>query len=102
MNILFLLILLLASTANAKQIVLDIPDNDIKIVENDVVDAERWIKDAWAGKLEKCKQRLVKSEIETSIKNGESLPGGEDAIAEKALSRPEFKPRKERDTAKSE
>lgn len=93
MNIFFFIFLLIASTAQAKQIVLDIPDNDIKIVENDVFDAEKWIKDAWAGKLAKCKSRLVASEVAVSVKNGETLPAGEDAIVQKAFSRTDYKSR---------
>jgi hypothetical protein len=84
-------------TCEAKSIVLNIPDNDAKIVENDVVDAEQWIKDAWAGKLSNCKKRLIKSEIDRSVQSGEALPAGEDAIVQKAFSRPDYKNRKQRD-----
>jgi len=89
--------MLLASPLHARQVVLDIPDNDIKIVENDVIDAEQWIKDAWAGKLAKCKSRIIKVEVDRSVQANETLPAGDAAIIQKAFSRTDFKPRKLRD-----
>lgn len=95
---LFLLVFLpLASPAFSKQIVLTIPDKDIAIVENDVVDAEQWIKDAWAGKLNKCRERMIRNEVETSLSAGETIPASKDAILNKAMNRPGFKNRKQRD-----
>ena len=91
----FIILILFCSPVQAKVITLDIPDTDIAIIEHDVVDAEQWIKDAVAGKLAKCKERLLKKEIETSVKNGETLPAGEVAIIQKAFDRPEYKSRKE-------
>lgn len=89
--------LFLPSILQAKTITLNIPDEEIKIVENDVLDAEQWIKDAWKGKVNKCKDRLIRSEIDTSIGKGEAIPAGDTAIIDKAFKRPEYKNRKERD-----
>ncbi len=93
----FLFILLISSPVQAKMITLDIPDNDVKIVENDVVDGEQWLRDAWAGKVNNCKKRLIKQEIDRSVSNGETLPAGEDAIVQKAFLRSDYKNRKQRD-----
>lgn len=98
MKKLLFLSILLASELHAKQIILDIPDSDLKIVENDVPDAEAWIKNAWAGKLNKCKERLVKAEIEKSMKSREAIPAGEDAIVQKAFLRTDYKNRVQRDS----
>lgn len=84
---------------NAKVITLNIPDSDIAIVENDVENAEEWIRAAWAGKVNKCKERIVKAEIQLSISKGEALPAGETAIVQKYLTRPDYKNRVERDAA---
>jgi hypothetical protein len=84
----------------SKQITLNIPDEEIAIVENDVVDAEQWIKDAWSGKVNKCKERLVKQEVDQSIKDGETLPAGKDAIVSKHFARPDYKSRKEAEKVK--
>jgi hypothetical protein len=87
--------LIFFSICEAKTITLDIPDNDIKIVENDVVNAEQWIKDAWAGKLASCKKRIVQTEVDRSIKSSESIPAGDDAIVTKVFSDPKYKSRKQ-------
>jgi len=97
MNFLFLALILITSTAQAKQIIVDIPDRNIKIVEHDVIDFEQWIKDAANNKVSKCAERLVKEETEFSIKNNESIPAGIDAIIDKAFARPDYKSRKQRD-----
>lgn len=102
MRTLFLFIFLcVASNAYAKNIVLTIPDDDIKIVENDVFDAEQWIRDAWNGKLSKCKSRIVKSEIDRLVKENKAVPsGGEDAIAKSYIDGPLYKSRKDKDLNK--
>ncbi len=88
---------LFAASVQAKQIILTPTDTDIKIVENDVSDAEQWVKDAWIGKLKKCKDRMIKAEIELSLKLHEPIPATEDLIIQKAFSRSTYQNKKERD-----
>lgn len=99
-TIILLTVIFLPSMLCAKQIILNIPDNDIKIVENDVIDAEKWIKDAWAGKLSKCKERVIGKEVEISVKNREAIPAGDTLIIEKHFARPDYKSRKEKEQSK--
>lgn len=93
----FTLFYALVLNAEAKNITLSIPDKDIAIVENDVIDAEQWIKDAWKGKVEKCKERMVGAEIKRSVAENQPIPAGSDAIVDKAFARPDYKSRKQRD-----
>lgn len=88
---------LVQSEAMSKEIRWTIPDSEVAIVENDVIDAEQWIKEAWAGKVSKCKSRIIKAETAISIKGNETLPAGEDAIVNKYFSRPDYKKRKDRE-----
>ncbi len=97
MKKLLFLCLLITIQVEAKTITLTIPDSDIKVVEHDVLDAEQWIRDAWAGKLNKCKQRLINQEIEKSMNESSALPAGEAAVIQKALNRPGYENRKQRD-----
>jgi hypothetical protein len=97
MKKLLVLVIFCAVNVQARTITLEIPDNDIKIVENDVLDAEQWIKDAWLGKLNSCKQRIVKQEIDRSVQARESIPAGETAIVNKAFNRTDYKNRKARE-----
>ena len=98
-QIILLTSLLLTSclTCQAKQIVLDIPDQEIKIVENDVIDAEQWLIDAWKGKVDHCKGRMIQAEVDRSIKDKEALPAGDDLIIKKAFDRPDYQDRKTRE-----
>jgi len=97
MRKLFFIFFFLPSVLYAKQVAFDIPDNDIKIVENDVFDAIEWLENAWKGKVESCGDRIVKEELNLSITNNESLPAGKDAIIEKYFNRPGYKSRKEKE-----
>lgn len=91
--------LFLTTEVHARKITLDIPDQDIAIVENDVVDAEQWIKEAWTGKLNKCRDRMITAETTRSIQAGETLPNSSSAIISKAMKRSDYKNRKQRDAA---
>lgn len=97
MLLLGMALFLTGSTANAKQIILDIPDSDIKIVENDVVSAEEWIRAAWAGKVNKCKDRIIQAEVKRSLEEQKGLPATNAAIIAKAMGRSDYKNRKQRD-----
>lgn len=90
-----LLLLLLPLPVQARQIVLDIPDQDIKIVEQIVVDSDKWIRAAWAGKVSKCKERIRRIEMELAEKENGSVPANLDAICQKYLARPGIKSAKE-------
>ena len=94
MKISFLILMLMASTAHARQIILEVPDRQLNIVENDVVDAEQWIRDAWNGKFNKCKSRLAAKEREQLIKEADGravvIPESEDVLADQAIARPDF------------
>lgn len=91
----FILFLFFAVDVHARQIILEVPDSDIKIVEHDILDAETWIREMWENKVGKCKKRLVQQEVERSVKEADSLPAGEDAIVEKAFERKDYMSRKD-------
>ena len=93
-KILFVLIFA-PSISFARQVTIEIPDSEIAIVEDSVIDAVKWLESAWKGKVENCKDRIVNKEVELSIKGNESLPAGKDAIINKYLTRPDYKSRKE-------
>lgn len=94
----FLFLAIGAITVEAKTITLTIPDADIAVVENDVVSAEVWIQEAWAGKLAKCRSRAAKQYEQVAITKGLStIPTTEAAKASALLALPEYKKRSVRD-----
>jgi hypothetical protein len=93
----FLIASFIFSYSQAQVITLDIPDEEIRIVEDSVVNAEQWIRGAWEGKVNKCRERIVEKEVDLSIKSAEVVPAGEAAIVDKYLTRPDYKTRAVRD-----
>lgn len=87
--------LFLTANAEAKKIVLDIPDEDIAIVETYVPDAEEWIRQAWAGKVNSRREVIVKEEVEYCLKNGKAVPASQDKIIKQCMKR--LGTRKQRD-----
>lgn len=83
--------------AFAKTVCFDIPDNQIKMVEVDVVNAEQWIKDMWRGKVNNCKKRIIRSEIDWLRRNGQSVPASDDDILRDYFKSDRYKPRTIRD-----
>ena len=100
MKYLLILIFLIPVTAHARRICIDVPDADIVVMEDIVVDSREWIVAAVKGKIASCKERVVNKEIKQSIENDEALPAGRDAIIQKYLSRPDYKNRRQREAEK--
>jgi hypothetical protein len=73
--------------AEAKQIILDIPEEEIEIAETYVPDAEQWIKDAWRGKVNQRREALIKEEIQNSLEAGRSIPASKDDILKNGMKR---------------
>ncbi len=70
---------------------------DKKVVETYVYDAPTWLQEAWNMKAANRRQEFIKAEVDRSIRDREQIPAGEAAIIEKALKRPDYKSRKERE-----
>lgn len=75
-----------------------VPDREVKIVEDNVISAEQWLKDAWAGKVNNSKSHTAEREKQRLIKLGAySVPAKEDDLVDSAFSQPDYKNRKQRD-----
>jgi len=78
---------------------IELTDQQIKILENDLLDVGQWIQNAIAGKCSKCKKRLLiewqpKLLADPSIT---SLPGTEKELIDLILLHPDYKNRTDRD-----
>ncbi len=95
----FILTLLIMTPflAHSKSVCVDANPTDIAIVETYVPDAQKWLQEAWKGKVHKRKETMIKEEVDRSIQNSEVIPAGDDAIIHKAMTRPDYKTRKQRD-----
>lgn len=79
----------------AKQIIIDISDEDYAIVEMRIVDFEQWLKDLAANKIFNAKEWLVGEEVKRCIREKDSIPANENAIRKQALKK--MPNRKQRD-----
>lgn len=55
-------------------------DEEIKIVEHDVFNAEDWIVTAWKSKVESCKNRMINEEQRRLIESNQPVPKRSDII----------------------
>lgn len=83
--------------AHCKNICVDADQSDIAIVETYVTDSKDWLQTAWTQKVANRKQQMIREEVDRSISNSEALPAGDDKIIKKAMSRVDYKTRKQRD-----
>jgi len=81
-------------------ICIQVTQQEIDAVNDSVMDATSWLEQAWAGKVNKSEERIIKKEVDLSIENNEAVPAGRDAIIQKHLNRPGYKKRKDREEAK--
>ncbi len=97
MKKLFLLTISLSilSVAYSRTIILEIPDEDIAIVEHYVEDAEEWLVTAWKNKLESRRNAFIKEELE-KLGPEDELPVSKMDLVRARLSSPGYKKRKDR------
>tara|TARA_Y100000034_G_C6784229_1_gene350739 strand:+ start:655 stop:900 length:246 start_codon:yes stop_codon:yes gene_type:complete len=72
-----------------------ISDVDMKALENDLIDVNDWIQKAVAGKISKCKGRMVSEWQKKLIADltVTTIPADDDQIITTAIARPEYKNR---------
>ncbi len=73
-------------------------------VDNDLSSKKEWLKDAWIGKINACKKRLIqewypKLMADPSV---DSIPANEEGFIELVTSRPDYKNRVVRDEEEEE
>ncbi len=78
-------------------ITIQVTQQELDTVEDSVISAEVWLENAWKGKVNKCESRIIKKEIDLSIKDNEVIPAGRDAIIQKHLNRLDYKNREDRE-----
>ena len=81
------------------EIIITLSDNDIKALENDLLDIEEWVHGAVGGKINNCKKRLI-SEWQPKLFADpavENIPADESAFINLVVSRGDYKNRVQRD-----
>ena len=81
------------------EIIITLSDNDIKALENDLLDIEEWVHGAVGGKINSCKKRLI-SEWQPKLFADpavENIPADESAFINLVVSRDDYKNRVQRE-----
>lgn len=75
-------------------------DEEMKILENDLVDVQKWIDDAITGKIHKCFARIVKEELSDITPDAKlvKIPTTVGQLVEGHFKKPGYQSRKERET----
>jgi len=67
--------------------------------DNDLLDKKEWLKNAWIGKVNKCKKRLIR-EWQSKLMNDpgvDTIPANEEDFIKLVTSRPDYKNRVKRE-----
>ena len=83
------------------QITINLTDNEVKYLQNDLLDINQWVQDAVKGKINNCKKRLIKSwqPILLADAEVETIPATEDGMLSVIIAHKDYKNRAERDEA---
>lgn len=83
------------------QITITIAPEDVKVLENDLVNIETWINEAVQGKIHACRKRMFRDWAPKLIGDGVIKGAVTDRdLVQAALSHPGYKNRKERERKK--
>lgn len=76
-----------------------ISDEEMKILENELVDVKKWIDDAITGKIHKCFSRIVKEELSEITPDAKliKIPTTVGQLVDGHFKKPGYKSRKERE-----
>ena len=77
--------------------IITISQEDIKCLENDLLDIEDWIAKAIEGKINNCKKRMINEWVPKFRKGSDNIPGEDSAFIDKITKHKDYKNRKKRD-----
>ena len=79
-------------------ITIQISDADLLVLQNDIPDVEKWVRDAVDGRTYKAKGRMVRDWQKRLIADPdvETIPANADGIIQMAVARPDYRNRVQR------
>jgi len=81
------------------KITLTISETDQKILSNDIMDIDKWIKEALSGKINSCYKRMQREWTEKLLNDNsftDPIPSNKEDLIKLILSRSDYKNRKQR------
>lgn len=83
-------------------ITITLSDEEVKCLENDLLDIEEWVQNAVKGKVSSCKQRMI-CEWTSRLMNDKdvsSIPTDEGHLIDLIVNRPDYKDRRKKEDKK--
>lgn len=82
------------------QITINITDDEVKYLENDLLDINQWVEDAVKGKISKCKGRMIAEWQPKLLADSEieSIPATESGLLATITSHKDYKNRADRES----
>ncbi|KKK62488.1 hypothetical protein LCGC14_3003840 [marine sediment metagenome] len=83
------------------KITVDIPDADVLVLKNDLLDINDWVQKAVKGKVANCRTRMVQEWLPKLMADPavDTIPADEDAMLALVVARPDYTDRVARDAA---
>ena len=81
------------------KITLTISETDQKILSNDIMDIDKWIKESLSGKINSCYKRMQREWTEKLLNDDsftDPIPSNKEDLIKLILSRSDYKNRKQR------
>jgi len=77
-------------------ITITLSDDDLKCLNNDLLDVEQWVQDAVKGKIAQCKKRMVQQWTPRLMNdpNVTTIPASEKELIDVVVARSDYKDRK--------
>ena len=81
------------------QITINLTDEEVKYLENDLLNVEQWVQDAVKGKISKCKDRMIAQWQPKLLADPEitNIPATEQGFLNTILTHKDYKNRSMRD-----
>lgn len=74
----------------------ELTDEEIKCLAHFVPDVQAWIDEAIAQKIEGCKKRILRQEVERALDNNLPIPSTSSEILDQVFAQPDYKNRKQK------
>ena len=86
------------------QIIINLTDDEVKYLENDLIDINQWAQDAIKGKISKCKGRMIAEWQPKLLADPEieTIPATESGLLATIVAHKDYKNRAEREAVQIE
>lgn len=75
----------------------ELTDEEVQLLEHEIMDTKTWIDEAIQGKINWCRKKLIKTELDKRIDGGIDFPANQAELISTIFSAVDYKNRKDRE-----